>query len=165
MCAAVTIFRTTVASCGDGPQPAHDGRRGGRRRGFVKKRLMTAIAAVALMAVMLPGVASASAGGNSAAAKDCQENYAAYAFRNHGQCTGFLARGGTLDDTFESHCLGLPGTYTGGTDSLTEKCDFDAPKWSDFRKALVAFQSLCRGGEIAWIWDTTSGESAVLCIR
>jgi hypothetical protein len=58
--------------------------------------------------------------------------------------------------TFGSICAGLGGTVVG------EFCLFDAPKWSDFRQALSAFQSLCRG-QIIWIWDTGTGESKVAC--
>jgi hypothetical protein len=58
--------------------------------------------------------------------------------------------------TFGSICAGLGGTV------VDEFCLFDAPKWSDFRQALSAFRSLCRG-QIIWIWDTETGESKVAC--
>jgi hypothetical protein len=71
----------------------------------MKRRLTMAVAAGALIAAMVPGVASAApAGGNSAAAHDCQKGgYADLAtsetpwipVRNAGECTSYQARGGT----------------------------------------------------------------------
>ena len=56
----------------------------------MRRRVLTALLAVALSAAMVPGMAAAAAGGNSAAAKNCQVDYAG--FKNRGQCTSFYAK-------------------------------------------------------------------------
>jgi hypothetical protein len=59
----------------------------------MRRRVLTALVAVALSAAMMPGLAAAAAGGNSAAAKNCQANYATLGpFKNRGQCTSFFAK-------------------------------------------------------------------------
>jgi hypothetical protein len=63
----------------------------------VKKRLLMCLAVGSLLAAMLPGVtAAADAPANSTAAKECQQNYSAYGFRNVGACVSFFAHGGQL---------------------------------------------------------------------
>ena len=61
----------------------------------MKRHLLAALLATALMALALPGSVAVAGGGNSAAARDCQENHAAYGFRNTGQCVRFFVQGGT----------------------------------------------------------------------
>ena len=58
----------------------------------MRRRVLTALIAVALTAATLPGVAAAAAGGNSRFAKNCQVNYATLGYKNRGQCTSFFAK-------------------------------------------------------------------------
>jgi hypothetical protein len=65
---------------------------------------------------------------------------------------------GTRPVTFASICAGL-----GGIVDDSGFCVFMDVKWSEFRQALSAFGSHCRG-QIVWIWGTDGlGESKVKC--
>ena len=60
--------------------------------------------------------------------------------------------------TFGSICAGL-----GGIVDDSGFCVFMKLKWSEFRQALSAFQSHCRG-QVVWIWGTDGlGASKVKC--
>ena len=67
----------------------------------MRRRVLTALLAVALSAAMVPGVAAA--GGNSLNAKNCQTNYAG--FKNRGQCTSYYAK---LQAQLRAQTRGVP---------------------------------------------------------
>jgi hypothetical protein len=67
----------------------------------MRRRVLTAVVAVAIMAAMLPGLAAA--GGNSLNAKNCQANHAG--FKNRGQCTSYHAK---LQAQLRAQTRGVP---------------------------------------------------------
>jgi hypothetical protein len=136
----------------------------------MKKRLTLALAAGALVAAMLPGVAAAAAdGGNSANAKACQkggweslQTGTGGVFSNADDCVSYAAKGGALfkpELSFHCQWAAYPGfgnstgiwwTATGFTPDSTAVAHTSAAGSFEYQWGGVAIDA---DGASAFSWD------------
>ena len=106
----------------------------GEGSGRMKRHLLTALAAIALMAVALSGTVAAASGGNAEAVESCREDYATLGFKNRGECVSFFTRVGT---NFQTTCKALGGTYRPrGTTDLGEAAPLCSLSSEDFDTSI-----------------------------
>jgi hypothetical protein len=108
--------------------------------------LLATLVVIAMLAVSLPGVATAANGGYAADAHACAENHSPFA--NVGECVSFFAQGGTLD--FQFICESLDGTYIPRGTALgipflilNPGCEWAEITFDDLLAAWYALSPLC----------------------
>ncbi len=74
----------------------------------MKRHLLAALVAIALIAVALPAPVVAAPGGNATIAEECRANHEALGYDSTGECVAFFALIGT---NFQTACKALGGRY------------------------------------------------------
>jgi hypothetical protein len=129
----------------------------------MKRFLLVAIVASAMMALASPGTVAAAPGGNAEAAKECLQSYGDRGFRNPGECVSFFARG-LAHEPFQMTCVEFGGTFFTSLRGLAPACEWVTDNTEQWLAAREPLEALCPKRTALVGGATGGGESPIIAI-